>query len=174
VIRGVVPADEQPGTGSSALPADVAAAVEDPNIRTAGLVIEAHCRITKELDRRLRSDAGTTLQTLEVLLRVGRAPEGWIPLSQLGDTVALTSGGITRLVDRLEAEGLVERHRCDDDGRVVRLQLSPVGVDRLRSCLVAHRRHLEEVVGAGLEGVDREELEAGLDALRGGAGDLGS
>lgn len=142
------------------------AAVDDPHIRTFGLLLEAHARLTRLLDARLREDTGTTLQTLEVLLRVGRAPQGWITVSQLGDTVALTSGGITRLVDRLEAEGLLCRQRCPDDGRVVQLRLTPGGVDRLAGALAAHRRHLAEAVGPALADQDVVALDAALDALR--------
>lgn len=154
----------------AALPDDIVAAVEDPRIRTVGLLIEAHARLMRDLDRRLRADTGTTLQTLEVLLRVGRSDEGWIPMSQLADTVALTSGGITRLVDRLETEGLVARHRCPSDGRVVRLQLTKAGVQRLRVAIEAHRSHLDDEVGALIDPDDLGALERGLESLRQGSG----
>jgi len=151
------------------LPDDIAAAVDDPRIRTVGLLIEAHARLMRDLDRRLRADTGVTLQTLEVLLRIGRSDEGWIPMSQLADTVALTSGGITRLVDRLEAEGLVARHRCMSDGRVVRLQLTEAGIDTLRRALAVHRSHLDDEVVAPLRDLDVGALERGLEALRAGS-----
>ncbi len=149
--------------------AELSSQFQDPNIQSFGLLLEAHARLTRVLDERLRADADMTLQTLEVLLRVGRAPEGWVPVSQLADTVALTSGGLTRLVDRLETDGLVCRHRCPSDGRVVQLRLTPAGVARLGSALEIHRQHLAEVVAHPLAaaGADVAALQSGLDALRG-------
>jgi DNA-binding MarR family transcriptional regulator len=151
-----------------ALPDDTRRAFEDPLIRTFGLLLEAHARLTRDLDRRLRRDAGVTLQTLEVLLRVSRSPDGWIPLSHLADTVALTSGGLTRLVDRLERDGLVVRQRCEDDGRVVRLVLTDEGVLVLGKSLEVHRRHLSDELGSRLDPDDLAPLERGLDRLRDG------
>jgi DNA-binding MarR family transcriptional regulator len=148
------------------LPDETRQAFEDPLIRTFGLLLEAHARLTRDLDRRLRRDAGVALQTLEVLLRVSRSPQGWIPLSHLADTVALTSGGLTRLVDRLERDGLVVRQRCEDDGRVVRLVLTDDGVAVLGSSLDVHRRHLAEEIGARLDPQDVAPMERGLDRLR--------
>lgn len=147
-----------------------AVTVDDPNVQVFGLLLEAHARLTRRLDARLRADAGMSLQTLEVLLRVGRAPAGWVPVSALADTVALTSGGVTRLVDRLESEGLLCRERCDRDARVVELRLTGTGVARLREALDAHLVHLTEEVGSPLAeaGADAAALEAGLDVLRGG------
>jgi DNA-binding MarR family transcriptional regulator len=142
--------------------------MDDPNIRTFGLLLEAHARLTRDLDRRLREDTGTTLQTLEVLLRICRDPKGWVSMSTLADTVALTSGGITRLVDRLEDEGLVARRRCPDDGRVVRLEATPLGIERLAAAVVAHRRHLAEELAARVGPADRGRLESALDSLRAG------
>ena len=152
-------------------PAAVPAGVDDPAIRTFGLLLEAHARLTRVLDQRLREDTGTNLQTLEVLLRVGRAPDGWVPVSRLAETVALTSGGISRLVDRLEAEGLLCRQRCASDGRVVELRLTGEGVERLDTALVAHRRHLAEEVSALIDPADIPALERSLDRLRGGGPD---
>lgn len=150
------------------LPDDTRRGFEDPLIRTFGLLLEAHARLTRDLDRRLRRDTGVTLQTLEVLLRVSRSPEGWIPLSHLADTVALTSGGLTRLVDRLEREGLVARRRCEDDGRVVRLVLTDEGVLVLGKSIEVHRRHLVDEIGSRLDPADIAPLERGLDSLRDG------
>jgi DNA-binding MarR family transcriptional regulator len=147
-----------------------AVTVDDPNVQVFGLLLEAHARLTRNLDARLRADAGMSLQTLEVLLRVGRAPAGWVPVSALADTVALTSGGVTRLVDRLESEGLLSRERCHSDARVVELRLTEAGVTRLREALDAHLVHLTEEVGSPLAeaGADTAALGAALDVLRGG------
>lgn len=161
---GAVPEDDR----IPDLPASTRQAFEDPLIRTFGLLLEAHARLTRDLDRRLRDETGVTLQTLEVLLRVSRSPEGWIPLSQLADTVALTSGGLTRLVDRLVGEGLVARRRCADDGRVVRVVLTDRGVEVLGSVLEVHRGHLAEELGSRLDPAEVAVAERVLDALRDG------
>jgi DNA-binding MarR family transcriptional regulator len=52
-----------------------------------------------------------------VLLRLGTAPDGAMRMSVLADSVLLSRSGLTRLVDRLERAGLVERRECEDDAR---------------------------------------------------------
>ena len=85
--------------------------VDDERILTFGLLLEAHARLTKVLDPDLRTSDGITLQTFEVLLRIHRSDHNRMTMSALAGGVALTTGGVTRLADRLEAEGLVSGSR---------------------------------------------------------------
>lgn len=137
-----------------------------PGITTFGLLLEAHARLSKVLDAELRASDGITLQTYEVLLRVGRAPEGWVTMSDLAEVVTLTTGGVTRLADRLEAEGLVERRSCPTDRRVVHLTLTRRGRNVLRRATQHHVESLEEHLEARLDPADRAALDRSLDQLR--------
>ncbi|MBS1836351.1 MAG: MarR family transcriptional regulator [Actinobacteria bacterium] len=143
-------------------PADV----EEGAIRTFGLLLEAHTRITRLLDADLQRSTGISLQTLEVLLRVSRAPWGVMTMSELADQVALSTGGVTRLADRLSDDGLVERRACPEDRRRVHLGLTPRGVEVLEQALTHHVDALDTHVMRRIDPADLAGFERVLDALR--------
>ena len=61
-------------------------------------------------------------------------------MSELADALALSRSGATRLIDRLEADGLVERASCDTDRRGQWAQLTNGGHERLRTASPTHLR----------------------------------
>lgn len=153
-------------TPSSADEPGVACPFDDERILTFGLLLEAHARLTRVLDTELRASDGITLQTFEVLLRVARSPEGRVSMSELAGGVALTTGGVTRLADRLEVEGLVERHACPTDRRVVHLALTDHGRDVLDRATTHHLDALGTQVRGRLDPADLPALHRALDVLR--------
>lgn len=139
---------------------------DDERILTFGLLLEAHARLTRLLDAELRASDDISLQTFEVLLRVARSPEGRVSMSELAEAVALTTGGVTRLADRLEGEGLVERCACPSDRRVVHLALTDHGRDVLDRATVHHLDALGALVQDRIRPDDLPALHRALDALR--------
>ena len=97
----------------------------DPRITTYGLLHEAHRRLQRELDRSLAEHSGMSGSFFEVLLRIGRSPGDRLTMSELACQLGLTSGGATRLVDRVVEAGLVERASCPTDRRVQWVVLTP-------------------------------------------------
>src|SRR5687768_12834133 len=79
--------------------------------------IRAHATVTQRLERELDEAGGLTLSALEVLLVLQRADGGTLRMNDLASRVVLTKSGMTRLVDRLEKSGLVERRICPTDRR---------------------------------------------------------
>jgi DNA-binding MarR family transcriptional regulator len=79
--------------------------------------LRAHSHLVAELDAELVSRHDLPLSTYDVLVQLADAPEGRLRMSELADSVLLSPSGLTRLVDRLCRDGLVERVRCDDDAR---------------------------------------------------------
>ncbi len=77
-------------------------------------------------------------------------------MSELAGKTLITLSGVTRLVTRLEAEGLVRRERSPDDGRVFYAVLTEAGFLRLRE---AHPTHLEGVRRLFLKHFTDEELK---------------
>ncbi|TML38127.1 MAG: MarR family transcriptional regulator [Actinobacteria bacterium] len=69
------------------------------------------------LEDDLRREHGLPLSSYEVLLFLSRAPGRRLRMHELAESVLLTPSGITRLVDRLEGEGLVSRESCPTDRR---------------------------------------------------------
>jgi DNA-binding MarR family transcriptional regulator len=80
-------------------------------------LLRAHAALTRELDAELSDTHGLPLSSYEVLLHLHQAPGGRMRMSDLADSVLLSRSGLTRLVDRLERDGLLERIRCKEDAR---------------------------------------------------------
>ena len=80
-------------------------------------MLRAHSSLTRELDAELRAEHRLPLTSYEVLLRLATSPDGAMRMSVLAHSVLLSRSGLTRLVDRLERAGLVERRECEEDAR---------------------------------------------------------
>lgn len=106
--------------------------------------LEAHARAIDVLTRELKAAEGLPLTWYDVLVQLYEAPERRLRMQELADAVLLSKSGITRLVDRMERDGLVSRRRCADDRRGTFAELTDAGHQRLRATAPAH-----------LEGVQR-------------------
>jgi DNA-binding MarR family transcriptional regulator len=82
-------------------------------------LIRAHSGVTRQLNAQLAAEHGLTLSDFEVLLRLARADDRRMRRVDLADQVFLSASGVTRLLDGLERQELVERASCDSDRRVV-------------------------------------------------------
>ena len=94
-------------------------------------LLETHSALVAELDAELERDHGLPLTSYEVLMYLGDAPHGKLRMGELADRLLLSRSGITRLVDRLARQGLLERERCEDDGRGYYALLTPLGRETL-------------------------------------------
>lgn len=141
--------------------------VGDDRLTLMGLLVEAHARLTRTLGAELEAACGLPLSWYDVLIRLGRSPASHLTMTQLAGEVSLTSGGITRLVDRIAEAGYVERQSCPTDRRSVYVALTPAGWQVLRRATVEHLAGLERHLVAPLEPADRAALESALRKLRG-------
>ncbi|HMJ96006.1 MAG TPA: MarR family transcriptional regulator, partial [Thermoleophilaceae bacterium] len=91
----------------------------------------------------------------EVLLFLADAPDGRMRMSELAESVLLSRSGLTRLVDRLEREGLLKRERCESDARGLFAEITP---DGRRMFDEARRTHLDGVRALFLDRFSRAEL----------------
>jgi len=103
--------------------------------------LRAHADITGLLDADLRARAGLSLGVYDVLVTLGAAGDAGLRMGDLGRRVVLTPSGITRLVERLEQDGLVEREATN--ARVVCARLTPAGRKRLAMAGPIHREGIE-------------------------------
>ena len=148
------------------LPVTQRSRADDELISTFGRLLEATNRLGLRLDRSLETECGIALAWFEVLLRLSRAEDAQLSMGALAEQVALTTGGITRLVDRMIRAGLVERRPCPTDRRVSFAGLTPAGRDKLDQAAAVHARDLRELfVAYSVE--DRHRLDLLLDRLRG-------
>lgn len=112
--------------------------LDDSRITAFGHLVEAHARLTHVLDAELEAALGLPLLWYGVLLHIGRSPNGVRPMHELINATAFTSGGVTRLIDRMERAGLVERRPCPSDRRVQWIGLTDEGKEMLRRATEIH------------------------------------
>lgn len=79
--------------------------------------LRVHSALAKELDAELVAEHALPLSSYEVLITLQAAPGQRLRMAELADRVLLSRSGMTRLVDRLERDGLLERDTCTSDGR---------------------------------------------------------
>lgn len=92
--------------------------------------------INRALDAELRVQSGLTLPEYEVLWELTQAPENRLRMRELAKHLLFTRSGVTRLIDRLEDAGYVERDEVDDDGRGVFASLTKQGFDAFEAAAV--------------------------------------
>jgi DNA-binding MarR family transcriptional regulator len=142
----------------------VSAGSDDRGLVAAGLLLEAQGRLTAALERRLAADCdGLSVQAYAVLLCLARSADRRLRMTELATRVALSPSGLTRAVDRLEEEGLVERERCPSDRRGAFTVLTDAGAARVDAALPVHLALLDECVTSVL---DTDELTRLVRALR--------
>ena len=113
-------------------------------------LLVAHARVNRILDDDLRRETGLNLGWYEVLLLLAGAPDQRMRMSDLADGMILSRSAATRLVDRLERDGLVERSVCDSDRRGMEVSLTDTGRERFLVAGRLHLRGIEEHFGAHL------------------------
>jgi DNA-binding MarR family transcriptional regulator len=137
-------------------------AVERPDLDSSPLhVIGRISRLAEAIDDKLRpvfAAHGLGEGDFDVLatLRRGGAPYEQTP-SELGASTMVTSGAVTKRLDRLERAGLVERRTSETDGRGRRVRLTAAGVALMDEAYPAHLANEARML-AGLSGEERDAL----------------
>src|SRR4051812_36461012 len=107
-------------------------------------LLRVHTALVKELDAALAEAHDLPLSSYEVLITLESAPKRKRRMAELADSVLLSRSGMTRLVDRLEREGLLVRDTCTDDGRGCFAVLTEKGAELLASARPTHLTGVRE------------------------------
>ena len=110
-----------------------------------GGLISAHSRVSRLLEDDLRRNSGISRAEYEVLLRLFFNDEGRLRITEIADQSLLTRSGISRLVDRLERAGLVERHGDKDDRRGAYAAITEHGRDHFTVTATRHSALVREL-----------------------------
>jgi len=121
-------------------------------------MVAVHIRLVKALDARLEAAHGLPLTSYEGLARLGDAVGRRMRMSELADSVLLSRSGVTRLVDRLERDGLLSREACSDDARGAYACLTEDGLARLEAARVTHLEGVRALFLDRLTGDERRAL----------------
>lgn len=110
------------------------------------LFIRVHARVIRRLEADLLDQHGLPLAWYDVLARLLEADGRRLRMSELAERVMLSPSGLTRLVDRMVDEGLVERTQAERDGRGLYAVLTDAGYERLREVSGTHLRGVHDYV----------------------------
>src|SRR5688572_31224723 len=108
-------------------------------------LLERHARTTASLERRLQHDHGLGVSEYEVLERLAGAGKD-ARMQELADAVHLSQSALSRVVARLEADGLVTRGMCPEDRRGIKACLTDSGRQRYEAARPTHREVLAETL----------------------------
>jgi DNA-binding MarR family transcriptional regulator len=139
-----------------------AAHYDDSRITAVGLLMETVGGLNARLAAQYAEHDLSAVE-FEVLLRLARSPEQQLRMTDLATQTMLTTSGITRVIDRLERDGLVERSACPTDRRGSNATITSDGIERLDAVLPGHLDLLEKWFTGQL---DKDQLTGLLDGLR--------
>jgi DNA-binding MarR family transcriptional regulator len=129
------------------------------------LLLEAHATVTELLEHELVAARRLPLSRYDVLLNLAEAPGGRLRMQELSASVLLSKSGLSRLVDRMVAAGLVRRERCEDDRRGWFAVLTDQGRSALRRAAPVHLRGIHEHFTRHLSPEEVEVLTATLSRV---------
>ncbi len=131
--------------------------------------LRVHAKLVDELDRELDDAHGLPLRAYEVLLHLESAPERRLRMTDLAASVLLSQSGLTRLVDRLERDGLVGRVPCAEDRRGQWAALTDAGLGALHEARPTHLAGVRRLFVAPLGDGDLSALARCWDAIEPGS-----
>jgi len=122
----------------------------EPAAQALGHLVGAHATVTRQLSAQLVEEHGLTLSEYEVLFLLAREPDHAMRRIDLSREVRLSPSGVTRMLDRLEATGFVEKGSCASDARVTYAVLTDSGMNKLHECSTTHFGAVERLIGERL------------------------
>lgn len=126
------------------------------------MLVRAHARIVRRLETDLLAQHGLPLPSYDVLVHLVEAPDRRLRMTDLAERVLLSRSGLTRLIDRMERDGLVVREACAVDARGLYAVLTDAGYTALRA---ASSTHFAGIDGYVLSKLSPTQLQALQDVL---------
>ena len=121
--------------------------------------------IPRALDADLLESQGLNMTEYSVLMNLSEAPGRSLRMSELADYVSISVSGLTRVIERLTRQGLVERVKAQSDGRGQVAVLTPAGLDRLQQAWPTHLASARRHVMDHLDGIDLTAFARAVSAM---------
>jgi DNA-binding MarR family transcriptional regulator len=137
----------------------------DEKVQLFGLLLETNARMSRSLGLELEAECELPLAWFDVLLQLRRSPDGRLKMNEIADAIVHSSGGTTRLVDRIEEAGLVARQSCPSDRRAIHVAITDAGNVKLDQALTVHLEYLDESLAKQLSESERVTLASLLTKL---------
>jgi DNA-binding MarR family transcriptional regulator len=140
-------------------------------VRTWRVMLYAHDRLFKRLGEEMLNEHGLELSWYDVMLHLAEA-DGPLPQRALVERTLTGQSGLSRILARMEVEGLIERVAVESDRRTLLVRLTQLGRERLRRAARTHIAGIKRWFGDRLTARQAEAMRAGLEkVLRGLDGD---
>jgi DNA-binding MarR family transcriptional regulator len=136
-----------------------------PSTDAFAKLLGAHATLTRELSATLLASHGLTINDYGCLLLLSRADESGMRRIDLANDLQLSPSGITRLLDRLEDQGMVRKGVCESDARVSYAILTDTGLAKLREAAPGHVEDIDRRMGAVLSDQEIQTLNELLGKL---------
>ncbi|MEC5198172.1 DNA-binding MarR family transcriptional regulator [Arthrobacter sp. PL16] len=145
-----------------------------PSVRQSSETWESLFRAQVGVMRRIRMDPvfrELPIGEYDVLFNLTRCPTGWTRLNELNHHLLISQPSLSRMVDRLEAKGLVVKRPAQTDQRGVELALTDEGRALQRRIGSTHVHRIQEVLAPVLSTTEMEQLKALTDKINAHLGD---
>jgi DNA-binding MarR family transcriptional regulator len=120
-------------------------------------LVRTHARLWDQLETGMRRESGLTMSRYDVLMQLDMAG-GRLGLSELAATIVLSPSGLSKLLDRMEAAGLLQREPDPRDARSTFARITRHGRALVRKARRTHHAWLETTFGAALDDRDLRDL----------------
>ena len=136
-----------------------------PRLNAWGAFLTAHKALETILTRELESACGLPLTWFDVLAQLRSAPAQRLTMTQLASAILFSKSGLTRLIDRMEAAGLVQRLARPGDRRSLHIALTDAGEEKYRQALPIHLDHVQRHFAAYIEDGEAAAVESALERV---------
>jgi len=111
------------------------------------LFLTAHAKLINKIDAQLQAANQIALHWYDVLIELYEAPQHRLRMSELAERVVLSRSGLTRLVDRLEKQGFIERQLDPDDRRSFYAHITEEGIEAVRAAWPVYAQGIQAYFG---------------------------
>jgi len=136
-----------------------------PRINAWGAFLAGHKLLETILSRELESACGLSLGWFDVLAQLHMAPDQRLTMTQLASAIMFSKSGLTRLIDRIEEAGLVQRLACPGDRRSLHIALTEAGLEKYRQALPIHLETVKRHFAAYIEDSEAAAVESSLTRI---------
>lgn len=116
----------------------------DPKTASWQAFLRTYATVMRQLEREMEEEQALPLTWYDILAFLDRAPKCRMRMQDLAESVLLSRSGLTRLLDRMADEGLVDRVPCEEDRRGTYAVITDAGRARLTSAVPGHLQGIEE------------------------------
>src|SRR2546421_11081375 len=133
-----------------------------PRLNAWHAFLISHRALETILSRELESACGLSLAWFDVLAQLSMAPDHRLTMTELASALLFSKSGLTRLIDRMEGAGLVQRLARPGDRRSLHIALTDAGKEKHREALPIHLDHVKRHFAAYIEDGEAAAVESAL------------